>query len=325
MKLGILGLGSIAEKMALTVDKMEGIELYGVAARDINKAVNFAKRFHVAKAYGSYEDLAADDDIDLIYVATPHSFHYEHAKLCIEHGRNVLLEKAFTVNAIEAVKIIELAREKNVLLTEAMWVRYMPMIKELKKLLAEEPIGEIVSVSANLGYELTSKERLVEPALAGGALLDVGIYPLTFACIVLGYDISYVSTAVVKLQSGVDAQETIALTYSNGAIANIYSTMLAETDKRGIIYGTKGYIEVDNINRPLRITVNDPHGNAIKEIDAEEQISGYEYEVIACQKAIEEGKLECDDMPHELTIRMMQIMDGIRAQWGLEYPDEMKE
>jgi predicted dehydrogenase len=165
----------------------------------------------------------------------------------------------------------------------------------------------------------------VEPALAGGALLDVGIYPLTFACIVLGYDISYVSTAVVKLQSGVDAQETIALTYSNGAIANIYSTMLAETDKRGIIYGTKGYIEVDNINRPLRITVNDPHGNAIKEIDAEEQISGYEYEVIACQKAIEEGKLECDDMPHELTIRMMQIMDGIRAQWGLEYPDEMKE
>ncbi len=325
MNVGILGLGSIAEKMALTIDNMDDVTLYGVAARDINKAVNFAKRFNVIKAYGSYEDLVKDADIDLIYVATPHSFHYEHAKLAIENGRNVLLEKAFTVNAIEAIKLIELAREKGVLLAEAMWVRYMPMVKKLKELLNKEPIGEIVSVSANLGYELTRKERLVEPALAGGALLDVGIYPLTFATIVLGYDISYISTAVVKLPTGVDAQETIALTYSNGAIADIYATMLNETDKRVIIYGTTGYITVDNVNRPLKITQYDPHGNVIKEIDAEEQISGYEYEVLACLDAIKNGELECADMPHELTVRMMEIMDGIRRQWGLVYPDEMTE
>lgn len=322
MNFGILGLGNIAQRMAETVSQMEGINLYGVAARDINKAVNFAKRFGVQKAYGSYEDLASDEDIDLIYVATPHSYHLEHARMCIEHGRPVLLEKAFTVNQREAEELIMLADEKGVFLCEAMWVRFMPMAEKLIKLLEEELIGEIVSVSANLGYEMTHKERLVEPALAGGALLDVGIYPITFATMVLGYDISYISSAVVKLASGVDAQENIALIYSNGALANLYSTMLSNTDRRGVIYGTEGYIEVDNINRFEAFRVYDKHHNCIREIVCEPQISGYEYEVEACKKALENGELECPQMPHMLTLKMMQIMDAIRQQWGLVYPGE---
>lgn len=322
MNFGILGLGAIAEKMADTVRQMEGVTLYGVAARDLNKAVKFAQRHGVEKAYGTYEDLASDENIDLIYVATPHSFHFEHAKMCIEKGRNVLLEKAFTVNQKEAMELIELALEKEVLLCEAMWVRFMPMAKKLQDLLRENLIGEIVSVSGNVGYELTKVERLVEPVLAGGALLDVGIYPLTFATIVLGYDIQYLSTSVVKLASGVDAQESISLTYSNGAMANLYATMLANTDRRGVIYGTEGYIVVDNINNFEAFHVYDAHHNCIKEIECDKQISGYEYEVEACKKALEEGKLECDEMPHALTIRMMQIMDSIRRQWGLVYPGE---
>lgn len=322
MNFGILGLGAIAEKMADTVGQMEGATLYGVAARDLNKAVKFAKRHGVEKAYGTYEDLASDENIDLIYVATPHSFHFEHAKMCIEKGRAVLLEKAFTVNQKEAMELIELALEKEVLLCEAMWVRFMPMAKKLQGLLQENLIGEIVSVSGNVGYELTKIERLVEPVLAGGALLDVGIYPLTFATMVLGYDIQYLSTSVVKLASGVDAQESISLTYSNGAMANLYATMLSNTDRRGVIYGTEGYIVVDNINNFEAFRVYDAHHNCIKEIEREKQISGYEYEVEACMKALKEGKLECEDMPHALTIRMMQIMDSIRRQWGLVYPGE---
>jgi predicted dehydrogenase len=325
MNIGILGLGAIAQEMARTISRMDDVTLYGVAARDINKAVNFAKRFGVAKAYGSYEDLAEDADIDLIYIATPHSYHYEHAKMCVEHGRAVLVEKSFTVNQTEAEDLISLAVERGVFLCEAMWVRFLPMAEKLQKLLDKEPIGEIVAVSANLGYELTHKERVVEPVLAGGALLDVGIYPLTFATMVLGYDISYLSTSVVKLDSGVDAQESISLTYSNGAMANLYSTMLANTDRRGVIYGTEGYIEVDNINNFEAIRLMDGHHNCIEEIRCEPQITGYEYEVRACCKAIAEGELECEQMPHSLTIRMMQIMDAIRRQWGLVYPSEEEQ
>lgn len=322
MNIGILGLGEIAQQMAQTVSRMENVTLYGVAARDINKAVNFAKRFGVKKAYGSYADLAADEEIDLIYIATPHSYHFEHAKMCLEQGRPVLVEKAFTVNQAEAQELIRLAEEKKVFLCEAMWVRFMPMAEKLQKLLEEDWIGEVVSVSANLGYEMTGKERLVEPALAGGALLDVGIYPLTFATMVLGYDIQYISTAVVRLASGVDAQENITLTYSNGALADLYSSMLCNTDRRGVIYGTKGYIEVDNINCFEAFRVYDSHQNCIHEVQAEPQISGYEYEVEACRRALEQGALECPQMPHALSIKMMQIMDAIRRQWGLVYPGE---
>lgn len=322
MKLGIMGLGDIAQKMAQTVNQMKDVELWGVAARDVSRAENFARRFGAKKAYEGYEALAEDKDVDLIYIATPHSFHYENAKMCIEHGKPCLVEKAFTVNASEARDLIKLAEEKHVFISEAMWVRFMPMVTKLKEILSTDPIGEIVALTANLGYEMTGKERLVEPVLAGGALLDVGIYPITFATLVLGYDISYLSTAVVKLASGVDAQSNVTFTYSNGAIADLYSTMLSETDKRGMIYGTKGRIEVTNINTYDRIVVMDLKGNVIKVCEAPPRISGYEYEVEACRKALQEGKLECRAIPHDLTIHMMEIMDGIRQQWGLVYPGE---
>lgn len=322
MNFAILGLGNIAQKMAETVNRMEDVTLYGVAARDINKAVNFAKRFGVKKAYGTYEDLINDKEIDLIYIATPHAYHYEQVKMCLEKGKPVLCEKAFTLNRKQAEELVALAREKQVFLCEAMWVRFMPMAKKLQEILQKDLIGEIISVNANLGYELTGKERLVEMVLGGGALLDVGIYPLTFATMVLGYDISYLSTAVVKLASGVDAQETIALTYSNGALANLYATMLGATDRKGMIYGTKGYIEVENINCFEAIRVYDAKHNCIQEIACEEQITGYEYEVQACMQAIADGAVECEEMPHALTITMMGIMDQIRRQWGLVYPGE---
>jgi len=322
MNIGILGLGEMAQKMAQTIQRMDGVTLYGVAARDVNKAVNFAKRFGVRKAYGSYADLAGDSSVDLIYIATPHAFHYEHARMCLEQGRPVLLEKAFTVNQTEAAQLVEMAKERGVFLCEAMWIRFMPMAQSLLELLEKNLIGEIVCVDANLGYELTSVERLVEPALAGGALLDLGVYPLTFAVMVLGYDVQYISTAVVRLASGVDAQETVALTYGSGAMANLYATMLSNTDGRGMIYGTQGCIEVDNINRFSVIRVYDSHFNCIRQIDAPPQISGYEYEIEACCKALREGALECCQMPHATTLRMMQIMDAIRRQWGLLYPGE---
>ena len=216
MKLGILGAGGIASTMAKTVAEMKGVEAYAVAARDLERARVFAQKYEVKKAYGSYEEMLADDEVELVYIATPHSHHYLHAKMCLEAGKHVLCEKAFTVNAAQAEKILRLAEEKKLLLTEAIWTRYMPSRDMINKLIEDGVIGEVTSLTANLGYELSQVKRIWNPKLAGGALLDVGIYPLNFASMVLGDDVEETLSSCVKFDSGVDAQNSIILKYKNG-------------------------------------------------------------------------------------------------------------
>lgn len=322
MNLGIMGLGSIAGKMANTVNHMKNVALYAVAARDDKKAKEFCETYEAVKWYGSYKELLEDEQVDLIYIATPHGLHYEHIKMCLENGKNVLCEKAFTLNSKQAMEVIKLAKEKNLFLCEAMWVRFMPMAKELTKILDEHLIGDVLSVYSNIGYILAQKERVVQPKLGGGALLDVGIYGLTFSTLVLGFHIKDITTTVVKLPTGVDAQENITLLYEDGKIANVYSCMCANTDKRGIIYGTKGSIEVENINNFEEIVVYDSSRTCIKRIKQENQISGYEYEVEACMKALALGKKECEEIPHDMTLAMMDLMDNIRKRWEMKYPGE---
>ncbi|MCD7737008.1 MAG: Gfo/Idh/MocA family oxidoreductase, partial [Lachnospiraceae bacterium] len=197
MNLAILGAGGIASTMAKTVAQMDEVNLYAVAARDGARARAFADRFGAEKSYGSYDEMLRDDQVDLVYIATPHSHHCEHAKLCIEHGRPALCEKAFTRNAREAREVLDFAHEKGVFITEAMWVRYMPMSVTLKKLLESGRIGKIVGLTANLGYSLMHVERMVRPELAGGALLDLGVYTMNFATWVLGDEVQSLSASVV--------------------------------------------------------------------------------------------------------------------------------
>ena len=184
MKMGILGSGGIAHTMANTVKQMADVELYAVGARTLEKAQSFAEEFGMPKAYGSYEELAADPELDLVYVATPHSHHYPHVKLLLEHGKNVLCEKAFTVNADQARELFQMAEEKKLLLTEAIWTRYIPIQKTLNEVIESGAIGKVHSMTANLCYLISGVERLKKPELAGGALLDVGVYPLNFACMI---------------------------------------------------------------------------------------------------------------------------------------------
>lgn len=315
MKLAILGAGGIASTMAKTVREMDEVCLYAVAAREEERAKKFAEEYGAEHFYGSYEEMLKDDGIDLVYVATPHSHHYEHAKLCISYGRPVLCEKAFTRDTREAEELLAYAKEKGVFITEAMWVRYMPMSVTLKDILKEGRIGDVVGLTANLGYSLMHVERMVRPELAGGALLDLGVYTLNFATWVLGDDVRDITTCVVRHDTGVDKQEFVDLVYYDGTVAGLFNTMQATTDRKGYIYGTKGHIVVDNINNYEAFHIYNNQYELVETIRRPQQISGYEYEVRACKKALEEGRLECEEMPHEHTLKIMRLLDAIREKW----------
>lgn len=321
MNIGILGTGGIAHKMAYTLSKMNNVTLTAIGSRSKEKSESFAAEFGVEKAYGSYVELAKDNTLDLIYIATPHSRHFEDCMICLENGRNVLCEKAFTANAAQARQVLKYAEENGLFVSEAIWTRFMPMRYTLDSLIAGGVIGSITSLTANLGYSLAHVERLVKPELAGGALLDLGVYTINFALMTFGSNIKDIRSACVKNEYGVDSYNSIIMTFEYGKTAVLHSNMLANTDRRGIIYGNKGRIEFDNINNceGISVILND---GSVSRYETPGQITGYEYEVTASLKAISQGKTECAEMPHSETIRVMEIMDGLRSEWGIKYPFE---
>ncbi|MDE6962984.1 MAG: Gfo/Idh/MocA family oxidoreductase [Lachnospiraceae bacterium] len=322
---GIMGAGNIAGVMADTLNKMKGVKLYAVASREKVKADVFAGKYGCKKAYGSYEELAADKKVDLIYIATPHSEHFATAGLCISHGKPVLCEKAFTANALQAKELIRLSKEKGVFLGEAIWTRYMPMLATIREVIGSGVIGEPKTLTANLGYVIDSVPRLQDPSLAGGALLDVGVYTLNFALMLFGGDIEKVESNCTYTKTGVDEQNSITLKYRDGKVAHLNSSMVSQSDRKGIIYGTKGFAIVENINNFASITVYDSSYKKTALYKAPKQISGYEYEVEASIKAIREKKLECEAMPHSEILRVMELMDSIRKDWNIVYPFEKPE
>lgn len=322
MKFAIFGPGKIAQCMAAAVTPLKEVERYAVASRDLKRAQDFASEWGFEKAYGSYEEMLADPEVELIYVATPHSHHYEHAKMCLNAGKHVLLEKAFTVNAKQAEELIALAKEKNVLLAEAIWTRYMPSRKMIDDLLDSGRIGKVNAVMANLGYELHDIPRMQEPELAGGALLDLGVYPINFAKMVVKKDVKDVVSTAVMSPKGIDWTNSITLIFEDDTMAVLHSNMLAGLNRLGAIYGDKGYLEVQNINNAEEIRVYDLDHQLVETIPVPEQINGYEYEVISCIRAIKEGKIECEEMPHEETLWIMRLMDRIRKDWNMVYPFE---
>ena len=325
----ILGAGNIARQMAKTLRLMKArgdkVELYAVGSRDKARAEAFAPAEGFAKAYGSYGELLRDDGVDLVYIATPHSHHGEQIEQCVTHGKAVLCEKAFTATAAQAERALALAKEKGVLVTEAIWTRYVPMRRMLDELLASGAIGTPRVLTANLGYTIYDKERIRRPELAGGALLDVGVYVLNFAAMVFGTQVERMESSVRLMDTGVDMQESITLHYPDGRMAELMATAACNTSRRCWIYGDQGCAEVDNVNNPRRITLyanaNDP-ASVTRVIDAPPQLTGYEYEVLACLRALETGALECPEMPHAETLRIMRWMDTLRHSWDMRYPFE---
>ena len=272
-----------------------------------------AKEFGYQVGYGSYEELVADPAVELVYIATPHSRHYEDMKLCIAAGKPVLCEKAFTLNAAQAEEIKSLAAEAGVYVAEAIWTRYQPSRHIINDTIASGIIGKVTTLTANLSYTMHQKERIYNPELAGGALLDIGVYGINFAMMHFGEDIVRMESSVQMMETGVDGMETITLFYRDGRMAVLTHSA----------YGENGYIIVENINNPQSVSVYDAGDNLIKFIPVPEQITGYEYQFAEAAECIADGRTESVSMTLDESIRVMQVMDALRKQWGMVYPQEM--
>ena len=319
-KVGIIGAGWIADKMAEALAPLEDYCVYAIASRSLEKAEAFARQWNIPQAYGSYEEMVADKEVDLVYIATPHSHHYPHTMLALEHGKPVLVEKAFTANAAEAEILLNTAKEKGIFITEAIWTRYMPLSHKVKELMESGIIGEPRLLTATLCYMMEFKERILRPDLCGGALLDLGVYCLNFARMYFGTDIVKTVSNCQTGETGMDMQECISLSFADGKMANLQAGALCLNDRQGIINGTEGYIRVDNINCPHVVEVYRDYELVARYEKPAEMVNGYEYQVYECRRCIEAGLKESPMMPHEETLSIMKQMDDLRKEWGIRYP-----
>lgn len=319
-KVGIIGAGWIAEKMVAALAPLDDYCVYAIASRSIDKAKSFAERWGVEKAYGSYEEMVADKDVDLVYIATPHSHHFPHAMLAVNAGKPVLVEKAFTANAAQAEELIAAARAKGLFITEAIWTRYMPLSHKIREVMESGMIGKPRLLTATLSYMMEFKERILRPDLCGGALLDLGVYALNFARMYFGKDIVKTVSNCHVGPTGVDLQECISLSFADGKMANLQAGTLCLNDRQGIINGTEGYIRVDNINCPEVVEVYRNYELVERHVKPDGMVNGYEYQVVECRRCIEEGLVESPMMPHDETISIMKQMDQLRKEWGVVYP-----
>ena len=322
INLGIIGAGWIADKMAETLTGLGHPEIipYAISSRDIAKARAFAEHWGFRKAYGSYEEMVADPEVNLVYIATPHSHHFAHARLAVEAGKAVPCEKAFTANAREAAELLALAEGRGIFITEAIWTRYMPLSLKVKEILDSGRLGRPRMLSASLCYAMEGKERIVRPELCGGALLDLGVYCLNFCRMYFGSDFASTDSSCMLGESGTDMYETITLKYKDGRVANLVSAAIGRCNREGLIVCDEGYIVVENINCPEAVKVYWDYKLVEEYYPPKGQVTGYEYQVLACKDAMEKGLLESPYMPHAETLSVMEQMDSLRSRWGVRYP-----
>ncbi len=339
--IAILGLGSIAHSMADTLVQMshdqryaDAIAPYAVATHNsLDRAQQFAARYGFAHAYGSYADLLADPNVDIVYIATPHALHEQEAIACMKAGKAVLVEKAFTANADQARRVIKVSAQTGQACVEAIWTRFMPSRQIIADTIASGVIGDVTEISASLSYPTSHKARIMDPALAGGALLDVGVYDLNFVDMALpNASVQKIESVCAKTEPGVDQRFAAVLWLHNPkaadstastVMATLSSSILSVGDRLGLIRGTRGYIVVHNINNPESMDVYDANHHRISSrVLNDSQLTGYEYEVMATVHARNNGDIEAPEMSHEQTIRVMEQMDSLRRQWGEVYPFE---
>ena len=319
----ILGTGYMAGLMAETIRSTGAARICAVGSRNYERAREFAKEYGFKKYYGSYEEAVDDPEADLIYIATPHTVHYENVKMALEHGKNVLCEKPFALNAAQAEELFALAGEKRLFCQEAMWIRFLPFYEQILNVLRKGTIGEPVMLTANLGYNVGRMSRMVEPALGGGALLDTGVCLLNLASMIFGDDIIRINSHCTYTDRGLDAQETVTLRYRDGKMAELTSSMTGISDRRAVICGTEGYIVIDNVSNFEGLDVYDSSYNKVVTYKRQKQKTGYEYELEACAKAIRRGEKECSQMPQAQTVSVMHMLDYIRKQLGIVFPQEL--
>lgn len=320
---GILACGRIAKKFAADLKYVEGAELVAVASRDLEKAKAFAAEFPAKHVLGSYQELVQLEDVDVIYVASPHSHHYEHTLLCLNHGKAVLCEKAFAINANQADEMIALARSKNVFLMEALWTRFLPHYLKLRSMIEEGQLGEVKGVLANFGFKPMAPvpQRLFDPALGGGALLDIGIYPVFLAQSILGVP-DEINAHMNPASTGVDEQCAIQFKYKDGRSASLFSTLASNLETDADIFGTSGRVRLTSRFYEPSATIQYYPGH----VDSRTLVAiergagfGYHYEATHVGECLRNGLSESPVWSLSDTLQLMQTMDGVRAQMGLRY------
>ena len=321
MNWGILSTGVIAKNFAETARRMgDEVILYAVASRSQESADAFADRYGIPVRYASAQELAEDPRVDIVYIGTPHSAHAEGMHLMIEHGKHVLCEKSFTTDAQQAKEIFALAREKGVFVMEAFWTKLCPVYREVERVLASGAIGEIRAVTAQYGYTTGREARKFDPQMAGGTLLDIGVYAIGFACMMLGYGFDSVQSSLVMNGAGTDAVDAIILR-RGGAVASLTCAIGAQMPTMGAVYGTKGRIEIPEFKNPERVTVC-IDGEAPYAIECPFEVNGFEYEIREAMACAAAGRMHSEIITPEQTVAVMEIMDQVRAQSGLKFPFE---
>jgi predicted dehydrogenase len=320
---GILGTGNIAGQFARGLAALDDAALVAVGSRTAEAAEAFGERFGVSRRHASYADLASDPEVDAIYVATPHTLHKDNTLLCLEAGKPVLCEKPFAINAGAAEQMIAAARGRGLFLMEAMWTRFLPHVARLRELLAAGTIGEIRQVRADFSFrtDFDPQGRLFDPALGGGGLLDVGIYPVALASMILGPPARIAAMADMGA-TGVDEQAALVFGYSGGQLAVLTCGTRTSSPHEALILGERGHIKVhDAWWKPSALTVA-VEGKWPERIEPAAVGNGYNYEAAEVARCVRAGRIESDIMPLGETLAIARTLDAVRAQWGLRYPSE---
>lgn len=322
---GILGTGRIASVFATGLRELPDAELVAVGSRTAARAAEFADGFAIPRRHASDVDLANDPDIDIVYVASPHPFHHAHARRCLAAGKAVLCEKPLTINADQARDLVAIARERNLFLMEAMWTRFLPAVRRLRELIAAGAIGEVRLLTADFGFrkEYDPGHRLYDPALGGGALLDVGVYLVSLASMLFGAP-SRIASIPTMSASGVDAVSALLLGYPNGGVAQLTAAISLATPQEATIVGTAGSITLHPLWwKVSRLTVRGASGDA-ETLDLPFAGNGYHEEAAEAMRCLRAGATESPIMPLDESVSIIATLDQVRADWGLRYPMEPK-
>lgn len=320
---GIVGLGKIAHSFASDILKTENAKLWAVASRSKQKAVNFADEYKVPNVYGSYQELLNCRNLDVVYIATPHSFHCEQTILFLDHGIPVLCEKPLAINSRQVNQMILASRGRGVFLMEAMWTRFLPMINNMLKLVMEDTIGDIVNLKADFGFkaDFNPQSRLFDPKLGGGALLDIGIYPVFLSLLLMGEPNNIIAKTEFA-STGVDEMCKMVLEYEDNKTAFLQCSVIEKTNTIAEIFGTKGMITLHSRwHESDKLTVKLLTGET-RDYEFEYKGKGYNFEMIEVMKCLTNKKLESNFMSLEFSRKLMNLLDKIREKTGIIYPED---
>jgi len=324
LRWGIISTGTIAKKFATTLGGMKNEAIFaGVASRDIAKAQAFAAEYGAAAAFGSYEEMAASPDIDAIYIATPNSLHYEHTMLCLDNGKHVLCEKPFTTCETDALKLYSAAHERNLMLMDGLWTMHQPMYAKIRELIEEGAIGEVRHVRAEYGFTAAGarKDFKMDPNMGGGSLLDVGVYNIGFAAMVLGTEPVAINAHLNICEYGTDDLANVMLVYPSGATAMLTSSIGVKMPTEGVIFGTKGLIYLPNYQQATKMSLRPLEGVAT-EFDMPYPVSGFEYQIREFGRCVEAKLIESERMTAKFSAGVIKIMDEVRKVGGMRFSFE---